>query len=784
MEKEERKMLSKLIVSFVAALLPLMGIAALPLTENGKASAEIIIDGEKTPPQIVFAGEELQKWIEKISGAKLEILKAPGSAKTKIHLGMPEFSPSVKIFAEKYKADLEKMKDNDGFAIRTSDNDIYIFASEPKGVLNGVYRFLEKNSDIIFVRAMEAENGFGTIYGKNLDMKAEFTDTLDIPKFTTRFWTGDVANNTWQARNLGIGNYGIEHIYNPEMFNGLNRVGVRTPWQGGFQSIFPLNIYTVKHPEFYPMIDGKRRFYDDCQLCFTNPEMIKQYIDKLDEVIKNSPLRVTSFGIGHGDNWDLCQCETCMKPISLPDGLVVNPNEDFRSVQYFMFVNKVAEMVAKKYPGKKVNTLAYLWCAQSPRLKLLDNVEITYCPYVKNHKIPITDPANKKWLDRFTGWPEACKKLGLYEYYLCYTTPLFYNPVCEIAAQDFRYYQEKGLKGVYLDVARYDNNDKMSPNFTNSDVYSASAIEFWVAMRLMWDPAQDVEKLRDEFCKRAYREAAAPMREYYAKIREVWLKDGAPCYWNDNPVMAARRYIVEKGLSDTLRTLLEKAETQAVHPGSKALIKLHRQVFEKWLELEKRVGKKMELAVPLVAKAPEEDFTLSKGDWANAAVIDDFKVMNEPEKPAKTQTVVKILHDKQNLYIGFLCSEAEMAKVKEYKLVSEKDKWLSCPYYMEMFFDGDQREKGGYYHVCFDVNGAIYDALGYDNKWNGEWEVKTFKLDDSWGALVTLPLKSIGVNISMGNKIGVMFCRSNGTSWRGGNVHQPAGFQELILKMD
>jgi hypothetical protein len=769
----------------VSLLMPFFAMADSLLTEKGKALAEIVVDGDKTPPQITFAAEELQNWIGKISGAKMEILKAPGAAKIKIYLGTPEFSPAIRAFTDKRKDDIDKMNGNDGFAIRTSGNNIYIYAVAPKGVLNGVYRFLEKNSDIIFVRAMEAENGFGTIYTQTPDFNAKFTDTLDIPKFTTRFWTGDVASYTWQARNLGAGSYGIEHIGSPEMFNGLNKVGTQMPWQGGFQSIFPQNIYTSTHPEFYPMIDGKRRFYDDCQLCFTNPEMIKEYIAKLDEVIKNSPRRVTSFGIGHGDNWDLCQCPGCMKPIELPGGVVVNPkDEDFRSVQYFMFVNKVADMVMKKYPGKKVSTLAYLWCAQSPRLKLLDNVEITYCPYVKDHKIPITATVNKKWLERFVGWPGACKNLGLYEYYLCYTTPLFYNPVCDIAAQDFRFYQEKGLKDIYLDVTRCDNNGNMTPNFTNADVYNASAIEFWVAMRLMWDPAQDPEILRDEFCKRAFHEASAPMREYFAKFREVWLKDPAPCYWNDNPVLSARRYIVGNNLSEPLRALLEKAEAKAGHPGSKELVKRQRQVFEKWLELEKRIGKKLELAVPLIANPPEEDFTLSKGDWANALVIDGFRFQNRPDLPEKVRTEVKILHDKQNLYIGFRCYENDMTKVKDYKLVSEKDKWFANPYYIEMFFDGDQRDKGGYYHICFDANESIYDALGYDNKWNCDWKVKTAKLDDCWAGIVKLPLKSIGVNISMGNKIGAMFCRDNGTAWRGGNVHQSAGFQDLILKMD
>ncbi len=760
--------------------------APLALTLGGKPNAEVVLDTVRPQRQLEYAALELTNWLGRISGAAIPVVKAPGTQPVKLVLGTPDHSPAVAAFAKAHAADFKRLEGNDGFIIRRQGDAIYLAAAEPKGVLNGVYRFLEKNTDIIFVRPLEAENGFGTIYGRNPNLQATFADTLDIPAFTTRFMTGDVAGYTWQARNLGVGDYGIEHIGDVDQFNGLDRVGTRMPWQGGFESIFPRERFSVKHPEFYPLVDGTRKMAHDSQLCFTNPEMIRQYIAKFDEVMKNAPARVRRFGIGHGDNWEVCQCAGCMRPVTLPGGVVVAPtDEDFRSVQYFRFVNQVAEMAAAKHPGKTVWAYAYLWSAQSPRLKLADNVKIQYCPYVKDHKVPITHPINKKWLDRFTGWPDACGHVRLYEYYLCYTTPLFYNPVCDIAAQDVRFYQGKGLKGVYLDVPRYDStNSLLMANFPAADAYSASAPEFWVAMRLMWDPAQDVEKLRDEFCRRAYREAAAPMRAYAAMIREVWLKDQTPCYWNDNPVMAARRYIVGNNLEKPLRALLEKAAAQAVHPGSKELIKRNRQVFEKWLELEKKIGKKLEVPVPGSATPPETDFTLSKGDWANAAVIDGFQVMNQPDQPAESRTEVKLLHDKQNLYIGFRCTEKEMEKVKESRKVTPRDVWLSSPYYVEMFFDGDQREKGGYYHVCFDVNGSSYDALGYDEKWSGEWEVKTAKLDDCWVAIIKLPLKTIGMNISMGNKLGVMFCRSNGTSWCGGNVHQAAGFQDLILKMD
>ena len=170
----------------IGLLMPAVSMAALPLTENGQPVAEIIVDGDQIPPQIRFAADELQNWIGKITGAALPIVKEAGTAKTRIHLGTPEFSSPIKMFAEKHKSDLEKMQGNDGFAIRTSRSDIYIFALDPKGVLNGVYRFLEKNTDIIFVRPLESEAGFGTIYGQHPSLQATFIDTLDIPVFNTR----------------------------------------------------------------------------------------------------------------------------------------------------------------------------------------------------------------------------------------------------------------------------------------------------------------------------------------------------------------------------------------------------------------------------------------------------------------------------------------------------------------------------------------------------------------------------------------------------------------------
>src|SRR5690606_31899887 len=131
-----------------------------------------------------YAAKELVTWIERISGAALATETVAGEQPTKIYLGTPETSPTIRKITEQYYAeDLEKLKNNDGFAIRNREGDLYIFATQPKGVLNGIYRLLDKNSDIIFVRAMESEEGLGTIYSQNPNLTLTVTDLLEVPSF-------------------------------------------------------------------------------------------------------------------------------------------------------------------------------------------------------------------------------------------------------------------------------------------------------------------------------------------------------------------------------------------------------------------------------------------------------------------------------------------------------------------------------------------------------------------------------------------------------------------------
>jgi len=66
------------------------------------------------------------------------------------------------------------------------------------------------------------------------------------------------------------------------------------------------------------------------------------------------------------------------------------------------------------------------------------------------------------------------------------------------------------------------------------------------------------------------------------------------------------------------------------------------------------------------------DGRLDEPEWSTAAVIDDF-TMQLPQDgvPASEKTVVRILYDEDNLYLGITCFDSEPAKIQTASLVRD-----------------------------------------------------------------------------------------------------------------
>ena len=123
-------------------------LAAADLTRNGQAASEIILENATNSRQLQYAADELANWVGKISNCTIPIKQnSADPTLTKVILGTPISSLKIADFVRNNAEDYAKLKDNDGFIIREIDNNIYIVGSKSKGVLNGVYRFLERRNE-------------------------------------------------------------------------------------------------------------------------------------------------------------------------------------------------------------------------------------------------------------------------------------------------------------------------------------------------------------------------------------------------------------------------------------------------------------------------------------------------------------------------------------------------------------------------------------------------------------------------------------------------------------
>ena len=767
--------MKKLMMAVAAVAAALWGNAAA-LVSGGKPVAVVTTEGATKNAQLNYAARELTNWVAHLTGAALPVVDAADAERTTIYLGTPRTSPAVAAFAKRHADDFRRFEGNDGFVIAEEGGflgfgkkAVYIAAGRTKGVLNGVYRFLEKNSDIIWASPLEPETS-GTVYTKSPDFANAVDRFVDVPAIgEARFW----AYDAWSTRLLCK-----RFPQKPSKYSTPEMDAIGDP--DILQMSFPLGIidkYKESDPDIFPLLEnGKRATGEDHQLCFMNPKSLDLFAKEASKMLEGMPHEIKYMDIGLGDNWSLCTCkEWCMKEIKLPDGRVVKPTDrNFRSTQYTLFVNALSDRLKKDHPwAPDLFVGCYVWTAEAPAVPCKGGTWL-YCPYVKNHKKPVYDDTiNASWHRRAEEFKAAGMPFrGLYEYYLCTTTPKFYNAVCEVAAKDLQYYLPD-LKQCYLDAGNH------------PDCFDMSAIEYWTMSRVMWNPHADVKGIRHEYCRRAYREATDIMTGYFDRLAENYNSDPAGCYWNDVPESGAKHYIGEKGLAGWVRETLAKAVEAAKHPAAKKLIERHRAVMEKYVSIAEKMPKRVELIVPQILEKPTLDETSAY--WRRAGKVEPITKMSKADVVlGDKRATVKMAHDRHNLYVLAVCHSERYRKRLTEELAKGKpgpDAAFQWETPFEFYLDGDLAPKGSYHFFAAMYNGLKYTGNGptKDPK-NPPWTIEYGLVDDGIKFLMTFPFDSVGIDISKGNRVGCMFLGPD-CSWNGGQWHSPTSFQSLLLEM-
>lgn len=451
---------------------------ALTLVNNGKSDHSIVLSAG-APASEKRAARELQRFLEEMSGAKLPVVTDDKPSKGNMIL-VGESTALGRLGVRVPFANLG----NEGFVIQTSGKHLIIAGGKPRGTLYGVYTFLDKLGCRWFTREVSRIPKRRTIE------VAELAETHK-PAFENRepFFT-EAWDKDWAARNRTNG----DHTELDESTGGKLKY---YPFVHSFYELLPPDKYFAEHPEYYSLIDGKRR-RERGQLCLTNPEVLRIATSQVEKWIEDRP-DTTIFSVSQNDYEGWCECDKCRREEEEEGGEHSGP--------VLRFVNAVAQEIGKRHPDKLIDTLAY-WYTENPPLKArpAPNVRIRLCPIgiCVAHSFA-SCPRSAYFRKNLEAWSKITNQLYIWHYNTNFSHYLLPFPDFDELAADVPLYKRHGVVGLFMQGA-----------YAKGGGGEQSELRAYVLARQLWDPSVDVSKTVDEFLEGVYGAAAAkPMREYF-----------------------------------------------------------------------------------------------------------------------------------------------------------------------------------------------------------------------------------------------------------------------------
>ncbi|NUQ64773.1 MAG: DUF4838 domain-containing protein [Pirellulales bacterium] len=487
-----------------AAVLAILGLLTVRgfgeefvLIENGRSDCVIVLPAEPSPVETTAAGE-LQKHLQEVTGAKLEIVN-----EGKVPAGARRILVGASAEARKLLGGLDLQSlGHDGIVMKTAGNAIVLAGRAPRGTLYAVYTFLE---DVVGCRWWTATESFAP---KRPTLKAPALDTVYAPplRYRESFYRG-AFEGVFSAR---IKCNGAHNNVAPE-YGGHHRFAgfVHT-----FYPLLPPEKYFAEHPDWYSEIDGKRT-HEHAQLCLTNEAMRQELVRNALELLRKTP-EAGLVSVSQNDWHGRCQCAACR---------TVEEEEGAASGPLLRFVNAVAEPIEKEFPDVLVETLAYQYTRQPPKkVKPRHNVIIRLCSIECSFSQPLSEgPQNEPFRKDIEAWCEVAPQLFVWDYVTNFSNYILPHPNLRVLGPNVRYFVDHKVVGLF-EQGDYGSN-----------VGDFVRMRAWVLAHLMWNPKQDERKLIREFLEGYYGAAAPHLLGYLdglqdaAQRKDVYLR----CFMQD-----------------------------------------------------------------------------------------------------------------------------------------------------------------------------------------------------------------------------------------------------------
>ena len=507
---------------------------SLKLVKDGKSSFSICVSPEASPSERRGA-DELQRFLFEMSGAKLP---QDCSGTGLILVGRSRFTDRLNVQTGQLG--------DEGFVLKTDGPNLIIAGGRKRGTMYAVYTFLEKLGCRWFTRDVSRIPKLSTIEVQPLN------ETIR-PAFEYReTFFREAFDRDWAARNRMNG---------ASMALDASTGGKITyyPFVHSFYRMIPPEKYFKEHPEYFSLINGKRR-HERAQLCLTNPDLVRISTAQVLRWIDEHP-DASIFSVSQNDWEGWCECENCRRVEKEEGGVHSGP--------LIRFVNAIAAEVEKKHPHKLIDTLAYWYTEEAPsRVRPRSNVRIRLCPIGACQAHPYEQcPRNGYFMKTLRDWSNLTKHLYIWHYNTDFAHYLLPFPDFDELAADIPMYRRHGVVGLF-----------MQGDYSKGGGGENAELRSYVMAKLLWDTRADADRAIDEFLGAVDGRASGPMRAYLDLLHDrvrggphlyILTNPGAACFGGDFLSRALKLFAEAEVLagSEEIRNRVRKARLSIDYLG-------------------------------------------------------------------------------------------------------------------------------------------------------------------------------------------------------------------------
>jgi hypothetical protein len=511
---------------------------AVTIVKNGQPSADIVVAANASAT-VQDAAEELQHYIEKSTGAMLPI-HATSGASVSIQLENVSALPGSPTL------------DPEGFILQGLDKSTFVIAGGgDRGIAFGVDEFLERYLGVRWLMPGEM--------GEDVPKHS----TLDIPE------TKIQQEPVYLSRRLGGITDSTKDV--DGMWTWHNRAVWREAHGHNLLNIFPPKDYAQTHPDFYPMLKGKRYIPKqgtwNWQPNFSAPGIVDEGAAQVEKYFQAHP-DATTYSLAMNDAGSF---DGSPQSLARRNGKKNSQNYEDISDDYYLWANAVAAKVLLQYPGKWFGTLAYRELTDPPKPEI----------GVNDHIIPFMTQERLRWIDpklraidqaNTEKWAAVAQHLGWYDYVygMSYCIP-----------REWPHLAQQYLSwGAAHHVKFY--TSELYPNWGEGP-------KGWILAKLLWNPNQNVDDLLNDWYEHAAGPAAAPkLKAYYDIWEKFWTQDILHSKWwtGAGPYLPFTSYDyladVPKSYVEQSDALLDEAYKLADTPERKYRIEKLRDVWQRY----------------------------------------------------------------------------------------------------------------------------------------------------------------------------------------------------------